>query len=263
MSVWYTAPTAIRMLMKAGAELAEAISLPQAALRRERRRAAQSRGRVVGRGGVRSADPRQLVADGNRRHHDREHAGDGHQAGLDGQAAARRRGVRRAAPRRWLVRGDPCAGCRRRTRAARRLAVDVPRLPAPGRALPEVLQRRSLPDRRSRQARRRRLFLVRRPRRRRDQVGRASDRAVRGRERADGASGGGRGRRHRQARSDRRRNSEGVRFAEDGIRAQRRLSDWSSSATRASASARRWRRRRSRSSRRCRARAAARSCGAC
>ena len=52
---------------------------------------------------------------------------------------------------------------------------------------------------------RRRLLLVRRPRRRRDQVGRAPDRTVRGRERAARAPGGRRGGRDRQARPGRRR----------------------------------------------------------
>ncbi len=49
-------------------------------------------------------------------------------------------------------------------------------------------------------ARRRWLLLVCRPRRRRHQIGRPPDRPVRGRDHADGASGGGRGRRDRQAR---------------------------------------------------------------
>jgi acetyl-CoA synthetase len=72
-SVWYTAPTAIRMLMKAGAELAAQYAFPGPALHRQRRRAAQSGGRVVGQRRARPADPRQLVADRNRRHHDRQH----------------------------------------------------------------------------------------------------------------------------------------------------------------------------------------------
>ena len=95
-TVWYTAPTAIRMLMKAGAGAGAQVPLPDAALHRQRRRAAEPGGRVVGPGGARPADPRQLVADRDRRHHDRQHAGDGHQARLDGQAAARRRGADRA-----------------------------------------------------------------------------------------------------------------------------------------------------------------------
>ena len=47
-TVWYTAPTAIRMLMRAGAELAAEHDAAGAAVHRERRRAAQPRGRRVG-----------------------------------------------------------------------------------------------------------------------------------------------------------------------------------------------------------------------
>jgi acyl-coenzyme A synthetase/AMP-(fatty) acid ligase len=71
-----------------------------------------------------------------------------------------------------------------------------------------------VPDRRSGEARRRRVFLVRRPRRRCDQILRPSDRAVRGRKRADGALGGGGGRRNRQARSDGGRDRQGLCGAE-------------------------------------------------
>ena len=74
-SVWYTAPTAIRMLMKAGPELAQAPLLPLPALCRQRRRAAQPGGRLVGPGGAGPADSRQLVADRDRRHHDCQHPG--------------------------------------------------------------------------------------------------------------------------------------------------------------------------------------------
>ena len=52
-TVWYTAPTAIRMLMKVGAEHRQAVRSVEAALHGERRRAAQSRGRGVGRRGLR------------------------------------------------------------------------------------------------------------------------------------------------------------------------------------------------------------------
>ena len=71
-TVWYTAPTAIRMLMKVGADIRQAVRPVEAALHGERRRAAQSGGRRLGRRGVRQAVPRQLVADRNRRHHDRQ-----------------------------------------------------------------------------------------------------------------------------------------------------------------------------------------------
>ena len=95
-----------------------------------------------------------------------------------------------------------------------RLAVDDARLPARGRALPEMLRRRVVSDRRPREARQRRLFLVRRARRRRHQILGPPDRTVRGRKRPDGASRRGRGRRHRQARPDGRRDRQGVRRAE-------------------------------------------------
>ena len=85
-----------------------------------------------------------------------------------------------------------------------------------GGALSQVLRRRLVPHRRPRQARRRRLLLVRRPRRRRDQVVGAPDRPVRGRERSHGAPRGGRGRGDRQARPDGRRDRQGVRRPQAG-----------------------------------------------
>ena len=216
----------------------------------------------MGRGGTRAADPRQLVADRDRRHHDREHAGAWtSKPGSMGRPLPGRRRVRRAAQRRRRVRRGRHARRRRRARAARRLAVDVPRLSESGRALPQVLRGDLYLTGDLVEARCRRLLLVRRPRRRRYQVGGASDRAVRGRERADGASGGGRGRRDRQARSGRRRDREGLRFAQDGVRRRATRWRWNSSGTRARGSAPPSRRRRSRSCRRSRAREAARSCG--
>jgi len=47
-TVWYTAPTAIRMLMKAGVELARAHEYPKLRHLAKRGRAAQPRGRGVG-----------------------------------------------------------------------------------------------------------------------------------------------------------------------------------------------------------------------
>ena len=64
----------------------------------ERRRAPQSGSGRVERKGVRSSVPRQLVADGDRRHHDRQLRRHGHQARLHGQAAAGDRGGHRRAP---------------------------------------------------------------------------------------------------------------------------------------------------------------------
>ena len=97
-------------------------------------------------------------------------------------------------------RGHRGAGRPGRAGAPPGMAVDVPRLLGRARALPEVLRRRLLPDRRPRPARSGRLLLVRRARGRRDQDLGPSDRSVRGGERPDGAPGRGRGRRHRQAR---------------------------------------------------------------
>ena len=60
-----------------------------AAVPRQRRRAAQSGSGGVGPAGLRPAVPRQLVADRNRRHHDRQLRVDGCEAWLDGPPAAR------------------------------------------------------------------------------------------------------------------------------------------------------------------------------
>ena len=67
------------------------------ALHGERRRAAQSGGGALGRRGLRHALPRQLVADRDRRHHDRQLRVDGRQAGLDGPPAAGHRSGHRQA----------------------------------------------------------------------------------------------------------------------------------------------------------------------
>ena len=63
-----------------------------------------------------------------------------------------RGGDRAGAPERLASRSIGEPGTRGRTGAASRLAVDVPRLPARGRALPQVLRRRLVPDRRSRRS---------------------------------------------------------------------------------------------------------------
>jgi acetyl-CoA synthetase len=199
-SVWYTAPTAIRMMMKLGAERAARARPVGLRFMASVGEPLNPEAVVWGRG-LRAAVPRQLVADRDRRHHDRQH---------------RRRWT--SSPARWASRcrasRPPSCGARegggvRSSRPGvegelalrRRLAVDDARLPRRGRALPQVLRRRLVPHRRPGAARRRRLLLVRRPRRRRHQVGRPPDRPLRGGERADGAPGGGRGRRDRQARS--------------------------------------------------------------
>ena len=214
-TVWYTAPTAIRMMMKLGTGCGARLRPLSAALHGERRRAAQSGGGAVGRRGVRPAVPRQLVADRNGWHHDRQLRWRMQvKPGSMGQPLP---GIEAAIVERnpdGSVTEITCADGRGRAGAQGRLAVDDARLSARGRALRQMLRRRVVSDRRSREARQRRLFLVRRPRRRRHQIVRPSDRTVRGRKRADGASGRGRGRRDRQARPDRGRDRQGVRRAE-------------------------------------------------
>ena len=88
-TVWYTAPTAIRMLMKLGANIAKRYDLSNLRIHVKRRRAAQSRSRGLGYGSLRQAVPRQLVADRDRRHHDLQLCRDGREARLDGPAASR------------------------------------------------------------------------------------------------------------------------------------------------------------------------------
>ena len=184
-TVWYTAPTAIRMLMKAGRELAREHDLPAL-------RFIASVGEPL--------NPEAVVWGSEALGlpiHDNwwqtetggimiaNYACDGHPTRLDGAAAA-------GASRRPIVRRARTVGVRRRRDARRggragasaRLAVDVPRLPARRGALPQVLRGRLVPDRRPGAARRGRLLLVRRPRRRRHQVRGPSDRSVRGRKRA-------------------------------------------------------------------------------
>ena len=56
-TVWYTAPTAVRMMMKAGTEIIAQIRSQQLALYCQCRRAAQPRSRGVGTRGVWPADP--------------------------------------------------------------------------------------------------------------------------------------------------------------------------------------------------------------
>jgi acetyl-CoA synthetase len=98
--VWYTAPTAIRMLMKAGGEVAEGYDLSKRAVRGLGGRAAQPRGGGVGRRGARPAHPRQLVADRDRRDHGGQLRRVRHQARLDGSPDARHRGGARGGGRR-------------------------------------------------------------------------------------------------------------------------------------------------------------------
>ena len=89
-TVWYTAPTAIRMLMKAGDEIPKRYDLSYSALHCQRRRALEPRGSRLGQGGHRPPIPRQLVADRDRRNHVRQLRLHAHQARLDGKTDPRR-----------------------------------------------------------------------------------------------------------------------------------------------------------------------------
>ena len=124
------------------------------ALRRVGRRAAQPGGRAVGAGRAGASGARQLVADRDRRHHDRELRGLRDPPRLDGTPAARggghgpaaRRGRPRGGDRRPGLRAD---GARRggRAGAAARLALDVPRLSRRPRAHRGGVHRRLVPHR--------------------------------------------------------------------------------------------------------------------
>ena len=91
-SVWYTAPTAIRMLMRLGADVAREYDLSAPPGRRQRRGTAEPGGGPLGCRRLRPAVPRQLVADGDRRDHDRQHPEPPDPAGVDGPAPAGDRG---------------------------------------------------------------------------------------------------------------------------------------------------------------------------
>ena len=219
--VWYTAPTAIRMMMRAGNEAAQGHDFSHlrfmASVGEPLNPEAVVWGQeVFGRpfhdnwwqtetGGIMIANTAAMdIKPGSMG------------KPLPGIEAGHRRARRQTA--------FATAGRRdRRAGAAPRLAVDDARLPPRAGALRQVLRRRLVPVRRPRDARRGRLLLVRRPRRRPDQVLRPPDRPVRGRKRADRAPGGGRGRRDRRARRDRGRGGEGLRRAEAGLRAVEEL----------------------------------------
>ncbi len=67
-----------------------AIQFSAASFHSERRRTAQPGSGLVGKAGARLANSRQLVADRDGRHHDREYPGIRHQAWLDGPTSTRR-----------------------------------------------------------------------------------------------------------------------------------------------------------------------------
>ena len=112
-SIFYTAPTAIRACMKWGAQYPAKHDLSSLAAARLRRRADQPQGlAVVPHGHRRRAlsDCRHLVADRDRRDHDLAAARpDQYQAGLGHPCAAWR--VRRAVRRRGRARSNRAAAC--------------------------------------------------------------------------------------------------------------------------------------------------------
>ena len=142
-TVWYTAPTALRMLMKAGRCASRGSRPVRGPACGERGRAAQSRGRAVGQSGAGPRHPRHLVADRDGRDHGRQRREPADPARLDGQAGARyrdrpgaaRRGRRadRSATRRP---GARRRGRRRgRDRPAHPVALADARLPERARAV--------------------------------------------------------------------------------------------------------------------------------
>ena len=109
-TVWYTAPTALRMLMRAGAD-GRGLRPVRTAAHRQRRRAAEPGGRGLGAGDLRASGPRQLVADRDRGDHDRQPARPARASRLDGVAPAGRGGDDPRARRERRVLVDDCEVC--------------------------------------------------------------------------------------------------------------------------------------------------------
>ena len=243
--------------------LARCASSPASASRSTRRPC------VWGQEALGPADPRQLVADRDRRDHDRQLRGDGHPARLDGPPAARHRGRHRCGATTTAAWCDAavevpdaarraswrCGRAGRRCSAATSTTTSATgRCFAGGWYLTGDLARRDADG----------YFWF---------VGRADDviksaghliGPVRGRERADGAPGGRRGGRDRQARpGGRARSSRRSSCSSRGHEPSRRAAPRAARLRPARGWARRSRPRRSRSPTRCRTRAAARSCAGC
>ena len=175
-TIFYTAPTAIRACMKWGAEYPERADLSSASPARQRRRADQPEGvALVLEGDRRRAlpDRRHLVADRDRPHHDHDaarsaavEAGVGRQAAAGDRGEGRRRGGRRrrhragAAHPAPAVAGDAADAVRRRRPLRRDVLLEV-------RARDLLRRRRGAPGRG-------RLHLGDRARRRRHQRLRAT-----------------------------------------------------------------------------------------
>ena len=213
-TVWYTAPTAIRLLMKAGDEVPKKYDLSSLRYTMSVGEPLNPEAVVWSRPRARTAVPRQLVADGDRLDHDRQLPDPADSPGSMGKPMP---GIE---PGIIDERGQPqAAGRRRRPRAAAGLAIDVPDVLEQRVDVRLQVQERLVHHRRPRPHGRRRLLLVHRPLRRRHQHRRPPRRPVRGRERADRASGRCRGWRHRQARPGGDGDRQGVRDAEGRLRA--------------------------------------------
>jgi acetyl-CoA synthetase len=126
-NVWYTAPTAVRMLMRGGSDVARGFDMPK--LHRQRRRAAQPGSGALGARRIQSTHSRQLVANGDGWDHDRQFRSLGHSPRLDGAPIAGRRGRHRTSRVRWIARDHLRSGSRGRARVATRLALHVSWLP--------------------------------------------------------------------------------------------------------------------------------------
>ena len=90
-TVWYTAPTALRMLMKAGDALAAGHDLSGVRHAASVGEPLNPGGGAVGRPRARAGDPRHVVADRDRRDHGRERRRPADPAGVHGQAGPRDR----------------------------------------------------------------------------------------------------------------------------------------------------------------------------
>ncbi len=88
-TVWYTAPTAIRMMMKAGADLVRKYDLRSLRFLASVGEPLNPEAVVWGEEAFGLPVSRQLVADRDGRHHDRQLRRHGHPARLHGPAAAR------------------------------------------------------------------------------------------------------------------------------------------------------------------------------
>jgi acetyl-CoA synthetase len=205
-TVWYTAPTAIRRLMRAGEETAAAYDLSalrvvasvgeplnaEAVLwgRRVLHRTIKDSWWQTETGGIVIAN----YGDTPVRPGSMGPAGAGHDRGRTRPGRGRS-----GPPGRWSRGGGDAAEHGGGVGPANTVALDVPRLPERSGAVRRLFRRRLVPHRRPGPDRRGRVLLVRRPGRRRDQDCRSSDRSVRGGERPAGAPGGRRGRSHRPA----------------------------------------------------------------